>query len=217
MKFNTLPVVGGNPATLLAEFDEVCTIINSDSTNFVVLADNNAAQPTDQQIAPLGPGQYITLDGSSQCYGVTPQGVNLTVFKYPGAVQLGTTGVGPTATPGKLVSEVANAPGFVTLINAPSVPVQLISLTISVIAFGTAGFTGIDAIVDSAMQVYLPIEVGLPSAGGGPIFPSLSVTLPGVVMPAGRSLLLSNGGGGAGITHSCTAMVSYYLVNQFNG
>jgi hypothetical protein len=221
MPFDTITVTGGaTVGTLLADVDEVCTLLNTDPTNFLVLSDVNSALPGDILTAPLGPGQVISVDGTSQIYGSALAGVSIEVFKFPGSIQFSNVNaLTPTQIPASFASNEAASGSTVDLVgfglNPQKLSIQLILCSMSAVLYSASGpaISGTDAIQDDHGTVYVPLQVGLPSSGGV-IAPTLALNMAGTVVPAGRRLQLVNGASIAGVVHQCAAMVSYYLLND---
>lgn len=219
--FQTIQVLPGLAnGPMLADFDEVCTIINADVANTLTIGDYSALQVGDEFTVPFGPGQTLSVDGSTQLYGALPAGSQpITILKLPGATQLsGTSSQIPTSTPPKIATAVATSGNTVDLIgtalNPKKLPIQLLVCSMSsfVAAAAPSAFQVQDAIQDDASMVYVPLQVGLPSSGGI-CDPTITVPMQGATVPAKRKLQLSNGGG-AGALHQCAAMVIYYLVGS---
>jgi hypothetical protein len=217
VSFETFDIIGGTPATLLVDIDEVATIVNADATNTLTIGDNHAIQPGDQKTVPFGPGQTLSTDGSQQIWGVISGTKALAILKFPGTVSLiGQSAQAPTGTPPKVASAVASSGNTVDIIgnalNPSHLPIQIVVAALSsfVAAAAPTAFNAQDSIQDTAGNTYIPLQVGLPSSGGI-CAPTLAIPFGNAVVPAGAKLQLNNGGG-SGALHQCAAVVSYYLV-----
>ena len=205
---------------MLADFGEVCTLINADIANTLIIGDYSSLQVGDEFTVPFGPGQSISVDGSTQVFAALPTGAQpVTVLKLPGTTQLGGSSAQiPTSTPPMVATAVATSGNTVDLVgtalNPKKLPIQMLvcSLSCFVAAAAPGGFNAQDAIQDDHGMAYVPMQVGLPSSGGI-CAPTLTVPMQGATVPAGRKLQVSNGGG-TGVLHQCAAMVIYYLVGS---
>lgn len=222
-QFQTIPVVAGFPAVLLADIDEVVTLVNSDSTNTVTLGHNVAVQVGDQASVPFGPSQVLTTDGSQRFFGVlstTIAGTIVDVLKFPGVSQFtGSSPLAPSATPPSIATGVATAGNTVDLVGGTGNPnpnhlaIQLLTASIAPVLFGASpsAQNWQDQIQDSSGFPYLTAQVGLPSSGGI-CAPPVSQDLKGATVPKGKKLQLSNAGVSAGAVHVVSCTVVYYLV-----
>jgi hypothetical protein len=97
--------------------------------------------------------------------------------------------------------------------------VRLISLTISSGATSVGGgglavsFLVEDTVTDSASIQYGAVEIGMGSASNGQAVNSATFDLAGIVLAAGQSLSLNNGGAaGTGALRRCSATVIYSIL-----
>ena len=225
MPFATIKVTGiKRPATLLADYGEICTLVNSDAAITITLGHDNTVQPGDINSAPLGAGQVMSTDGSSQVYGINTGVQSAIVLKFPGVVFLSGIGPSPTITPPMVAVGSIGSGNTTDLIggtgnnNPNNLSIQL--LTVSISSFVSAGSVGSgfnvqDAIIDNQGGMWFQVQNGLPSSSAPQLSPvNLWQDMKSALVPAGRKLQLSNGSGAGSALHQCSATVVYYLVGS---
>lgn len=121
----------------------------------------------------------------------------------------------PPAGPTNTAQQTIGSGNSITLVPAASNPIglQVWSAVISSAANGTSGlgssFTVDDTITDSNGTVYLTCEIGVP-AGGGTAHNTTPPSMQGIIIPAGLSVILNNGGsGGMNALHRAAAILIY--------
>lgn len=223
MPFRTIEVIGGTPtATLLADLDEVCTLVNADASNVLTISDVESAQPNDPlNTITLGPGQIMSSDGSGKIYGSAPPNMGLNVIKLIGITQYGgASSQTPSVTSPSIATGTVSGSGSTDLIGGSGNPnpnklaIRLLSATICPVLFGSSptAQNWQDQIQDSTGFPYLTAQVGLPSTGGI-CAPPVTQDMKNAVVPANRKLQLVNGGVASGAVHVTSATVVYYLVS----
>lgn len=228
-RFRLINVLDKRPATQLVWRGGTVTIANLDGQNTIFIGDNHKIATTDQEVAPIGPGQSIPFDGTIDVYGITPTGISVSVLALPGAIGwFGSAGQSPSAVPPSVTSKAIGSGLPIDLIgnvkNPNGLPIQILSACLSSTASnfggggGSSGFAVEDMIQDDNGVPYLNCDISLPAlAANVSDSNSNSVTLKydNAVVPAGRKLVLQNGGAsGTGALRRCSATVVYYLINS---
>lgn len=226
MKFKTITVVGGTPATLLVDYGETCTLVNSDMVHPVILGDARSIQPGDEETVPFPAGQTGVF--REPTYAVTPSGVDVTVFKYPSVYSFASlSGQTPTALPPNVYSASAGDGNTVDLVGGSGFPnpnglaILLVAANINGAAVANApgnpsgSFLVEDMISDLLNTFNLKCEIGLAQGSGGQLSSTASLDTGQAYIPGieGNKLQLVNGGGAGvtGLLRRCSATIVFYL------